>query len=159
MATARKKKNKAKIPVNIKLGPDGREVDEITLAEAALASELFGKPEEAVLETSAGRKRSRGQPEPTKAPTKVAWVDEDDDELEGVNLAATARLRKLRSSLAASDAVVSGRDFEEKLRARFLASQSEKHVAWAEVSLEQEEDDDTAVFRSAAPLSYQGEKP
>lgn len=154
-----KKVKPGKAPVNTSLGPDGRELDDITSAEAALASELFGKPEEAVLEVSAGRKRLREpKQEATKAPPKAAWVDEDDEDIKGVNLAATARLRKLRSSLASSDAVVSGRDFESRLRERFLASKSEKQAAWADVPLQEEEDESTEVLRSAAPLTRQGER-
>jgi len=114
--------------------PD-EEVAEPLPEEEMLAEALFGKPEDKYNQawtidtapsTSGGRKRPLA-----KRSKKAAWVD--DDEVEPVSLTATNRTRKLRASAAPEDNTVSGEAFEEKLRARFLASQASQQQEWAKL--------------------------
>jgi hypothetical protein len=118
---------------------------EVSTAEAELVDDLFGKPQDHVLAWSEDKsptdkgktaKRSRGAP---------VWVDDDDQTIE-VNLATgPSRLRKLRST--EKDTVVSGPDFEERLRARFVASQ--QTAAWATLP---EPSEGSELLRSTQPL-------
>ena len=117
--------------------PD-EEVAEPLPEEELLAEALFGKAEDKYNQawsidtapsTSGGRKRPLAKADASNK--KAAWVD--DDEIEPISLTATNRTRKLRASAAPEDNTVSGEDFEEKLRARFLASQASQQQEWAKL--------------------------
>jgi U3 small nucleolar RNA-associated protein 18 len=110
--------------------------------EEMLTEALFGKAEDKVLAAdnqgwmidtapSAGKASAAGGQAKARKRTAAAWVDDDD--VGPVSLTATNRTRKLRASAAPEDNTVSGEAFEEKLRARFLASQATQQQEWAKL--------------------------
>jgi len=142
-----------------------------------MAAELFGKPEDQVLfgnqdeawvvdtlgagkdDASPGGTQSSGRKRPRAAAPKAAWVDEDDEAIESVDLTATNRLRKLRESRAVVE--VSASDFEERLRSRFLATQAEEHSEWAKLpealsGADGDDDEARARLQSTASLTRTG---
>lgn len=149
--------------------------DSLWTIDTSSSQELVGDSETGA---SAARKRPR---KAEAAAAAAAWVDEDDGEMAEVNLAAATRLKKLRESAAPGDASVSAGVLEERLRKRFLASNSEHNASWAQLPTakdkkvrsgdvsddDQEErgsdsdsDDEYAqekVLRSTAPLKRSGE--
>jgi hypothetical protein len=93
----------------------------------------------------------------------VAWVDEDDADLE-VDLLGTSRLRKLRKSKTEEAAsALNGVELEQRLRQRYQNStQAAARTDWANLDekVDPEEDqsdvEDGALQSSSAPLVLQG---
>lgn len=93
----------------------------------------------------------------------VAWVDEDDADLE-VDLLGTSRLRKLRKSKTEEAAsALNGVELEQRLRQRYQSStQAAARTDWANLDekVDSEEDqsdvEDEALQSSSAPLVLQG---
>lgn len=92
----------------------------------------------------------------------VAWVDEDDADLE-VDLLGTSRLRKLRKSKTEEAAsALNGLELEQRLRQRYQnTTQSAARTDWANLDekVDSEEDqsdvEDGALQSSSAPLVLQ----
>jgi WD40 repeat protein len=175
-----------KAPKKKQYKPNNKKNKHVTAEEEDLASELFGDIHSRVLAPAKGDAKERsdntgaaamweidtqgvdaGSSSHRKRPCvegAAAWVDEDDEDLGKVSLVNTNRLRKLRTSQAKEDIEVSGKEYEEKLRARFQASQSEHMSSWAklpdkeEEAEEEEGEDFDKVLRSTAPMKSGGPK-
>jgi hypothetical protein len=92
----------------------------------------------------------------------VAWVDEDDADLE-VNLLGTSRLRKLRKTKTEEAAsALNGRELEQRLRQRYQnTTQAAARTDWARLDEkggseeDQSDAEDAALQSSSAPLVLQ----
>lgn len=158
-----------------------KKMQTITAEEEDLASELFGDVHSRVLaapkpieENSDGAlwkvdtlgdndSSTSSSSNHRKRPCEeaaAAWVDEDDEDLGKISLVSSNRLRKLRTTQSLEDMEVSGKAFEEKLRARFQSSQANNTSSWAKLPEKggEDEEDFEGVLRSTAPMKKQGAK-